>query len=105
MILITNWLQVSAPTKLSAVDEREGDEFESTRRNPFSLKAQQQTFAFILPGKGALHEEAQFVERSIKEAFAAPFEFLAVARILLDVRLQPGIEDALAIGFTVKAGI
>ena len=100
-----NWLQVSAPTKLSEVDEREGDEFESKMMNLFSLKAQQQTFEFILPGKGALHDEAQFVECSLKEAVAAPFEFLAVARILLDVRLQPGIEAALAIGFTVKAGI
>src|SRR5882724_5403089 len=100
-----NWLQVSAPTKHPEVDEGEGDEFESKMMTLFGLKAQQQAFEFILPGKSAFHDEAEFVERGIKEALASPFEFLAVAGVLLDVRLQPRIEDALAISFAVKTGI
>jgi len=40
-ILLTNWLQVSASTKLSEIDEREGKEFEPQMTTLFGLKAQQ----------------------------------------------------------------
>ena len=73
--------------------------------NLFSLKAQQQSLEFILPGKSAFDDEAQFVERVIKEALAPPFGLLAVPWILFDVRPQSSIEYAFAIGFAVKASI
>ena len=100
-----NWLQVSASTKLPEVDERKGDKFEPKMMNLFSLKAQQQSLEFILPGKSAFDDEAQFVERVIKEALAPPFGLLAVPWILFDVRPQSSIEYAFAIGFAVKASI
>ena len=50
--------------------------------NVFGLKAQQQTLEFILPGEGAFHDEAQFVQCGIEEALAPPFGRLPVARIL-----------------------
>src|SRR5713226_7896539 len=56
--LITNWLQVSASTKLSEIDECEGEEFEPEMTNLCGLKAQQQTLEFVLPGKGAFNREA-----------------------------------------------
>jgi hypothetical protein len=98
-------LQVSASTKLSEIDEREGKELEAQVTTLFGLKAQQEAFELILPGKGAFHGEAQFVQHIIKKALSSPFGRLPVARILFDVGLQPGIEDALAVGFTVKARI
>src|SRR5207248_1868708 len=100
-----NWLQVSASTKLPEIDEREGNKFEPKMTNVFGLKAQQQTLEFILPGEGAFHDEAQFVQCGIEEALAPPFGRLPVARILFDVRLEPSLEDTLAIGFAVKPRI
>ena len=73
--------------------------------NLFSLKAQSQSLELIFPGKGAFDSEAKFVEHFIKEAFAPGLGLLPVAWILFNVRLHPGIEDALAIGFAVKAGV
>src|SRR6266852_6770823 len=98
-----NWLQVSVSTKLPEIDEREGNKFEPQMTTLCGLKAQQQALEFILPGKGAVHAEAQLVERDSEEAFASPFGLLAVPGILLEVGLQPGSEDTLAIGFAVKA--
>src|SRR5215813_4797709 len=94
-MLYMNWLQVSASTELPEVDECEGDEFEPKMTTLFGLKAQQQAFEFILPGKSTF----------IDEAVAPPFGLLAIARILLNVGFQPGIENTLAIGFAVKAGV
>src|SRR5712692_1125386 len=105
MARVTNWLQVSASTKLPEIDEREGEKLETEMMNLFGLKAQQQSLEFILPGKGALNDEAQFVENVIKEACPSPFGRLSVARIFFDVGLEPRIEDALAIGFAVKARV
>src|SRR5262249_21122270 len=96
-VLRKNWLQVSVSTKLPEVDEGEGEEFEPKMTSLFGLKAQQQAFEFILPGKGAFNSKAQFVERVIKEALAPPFGLLSVPGVLLDVRLQPCVEDTLAI--------
>src|SRR5207244_9642080 len=87
-----NWLQVSASTKLPEIDEREGNKFEPKMTNVFGLKAQQQTLEFILPGEGAFHDEAQFVQCGIEEALAPPFGRLPVARILFEVRLEPNLE-------------
>src|SRR6266849_8512160 len=103
--LLPNWLQVSVSTKLPEIDEREGNKFEPQMTTLFGLKAQQQALEFILPGKGAFHAEAQFVERDSEAAFASPFGLLAVPGILRDVGLQPGSEDTLALGFAVKARI
>src|SRR5262245_7760802 len=99
----TNWLQVLASTKLSEIDERKGDKFETEMVTLFGLKAQQQAPEFILPGKGTFNDEAQFVERVIKEAFASRFGLLPVAWLRFDIEFQPGIEDTLAISFAVKA--
>jgi len=40
-VKVLNWLQVSASTKLSEIDEREGKEFEPQMTTLFGLKAQQ----------------------------------------------------------------
>src|SRR5712692_7811185 len=101
--LQSNWLQVSVSTKLPEIDEREGNKFAPQMTTLFGLKAQQQALEFILPGKGAVHAEAQLVERDSEEAFASPFGLLAVPGILLAVGLQPGSEDTLALGFAVTA--
>lgn len=45
------------------------------------------------------------VKKLIKEAFAAPLWFLPIARIFVDVRLHPGVEDVFAIGFAIKARV
>src|SRR5438132_840501 len=102
---LLNWLQVSASAKLSKVDEREGQEFEAKMTNLLGLKAQQQSFEFILPRKGPLDSEAEFVQDFVKEAFAPTLRLLPVAWILFDIRFHSGIEDTLAIGFAVKAGV
>src|SRR5262245_30901068 len=103
--LYENWLQVLAFTKLPEVDEGERDKFEPKMMTLFGLKEQQQAFEFILPRKSAFHNEAQFVEDRIKEALATQFGGLPVAGMLLDIGLEPGIEDALATGFAVKTRI
>jgi len=87
-----NWLQVSASTKPSEVDEREGDKFAPKMMNLFGLKAQQQALEFILPAKVCFHDEAQFIA-VIKEALAPPFGLWRF-RGSLDVRPQSSIEDA-----------
>jgi hypothetical protein len=98
-----NWLQVSASTKRPEIEEREGDKFEPKLTTLFGLKAQQQACELILPGKGALPDEAQFVERGSEEAGPPLLGRLPGAGILLDGGLHRGIADPFAIGFTVKS--
>jgi hypothetical protein len=100
-----NWLQVLASTKLPEIDECKSDQFEPQMMTLFGLKAQQQALEFILPGKRAFDDEAQFVEGGIKEALPPPFGRMPITRILLDIGLQSRIEDTLAIGFAIKASI
>jgi hypothetical protein len=102
---LTNWLQVSASTKLPEVEERKGDKLEAKMMNLFSLKAQQQSLDFILPGKSAFDDDAQFVERVSTEALAPPFALLAVPWIRFDIRPQPSIDYAFASGFAGKASL
>src|SRR5215475_15212942 len=97
-----NWLQVSVSTKPPEIEERESEKFETEMVILLGLKAQQQAFEFILPGKGAFHDEAQFVERVIKEAGASPFGLLTVARIFFDVGLEPRLKTHLRLALLSK---
>ena len=98
-------MQVSASTKLSEIDEGEGEEFEAEVMALLGLKAQEQALEFILPGESPFHGEASGIQRGIKKTLAPPLGLLPIARILFDIGLQPRIKDGLAIGFTVKARI
>jgi len=52
-----NWLQVSASTKLSEIDEGKGKEFEAKVMDLLGLKAQQQALEFILLGESPFPDE------------------------------------------------
>ncbi len=100
---LLNWLQVLAFTKLPEIDERKSDQFEPKMMTLCGLKAQQQALEFILPGKRAFHDEAQFVEGGLKAALTTPFGRLPITGILRDIGLEPRSEDTLALGFAVTA--
>ena len=70
-----------------------------------TFKSEQQPFARIFPGKGALHAHPHRMEGGVEEAFASALWGLAVARILLDIGHQAGIENALPIVRGIKAAI
>jgi uncharacterized protein len=60
-LLIPNWLQVSASTKLAEIDEGEGEEFEAKVMALGGLKAQQQAREVIFPGERPFHGEAAVI--------------------------------------------
>ena len=103
--MLLNWLQVSAHTKLSEIDEAESNEFESEMTSLFGFITQDQTFELVFPGKHTLDGETYPVKSVIEESFASASGDFAIARVLLDVWFDPSVEEAFAVGFAVKASV
>ena len=61
------------------------------------LEPQQKSFEFILACKGPLHAQSQRINGGIKQPLPSALRDLAIARVLLDVRNEPCVEDRLAI--------
>ena len=70
-----------------------------------TFKAEQESLAFIFPGKGAFDTHPQRMDGGVEQAFASALRGLAVAGILFDVGNQAGIENALPIVRGIKTAI
>jgi hypothetical protein len=60
-----------------------------------TFKAEQQSFEFIFPRKGALDAHPQGTDGFVEEAFASALWGRTVARILFDIGDEAGIEYTL----------
>jgi hypothetical protein len=100
-----NWLQVSGTAERSQIDQRVRHQLHAIVPLLDTFKAEQQTLARVLPGKGPLDTHPPRMDRGIEEALAPALGALAVAGILLDIGDEAGIENALAIGSGIKAAI
>jgi hypothetical protein len=54
-------------------------------------------FYFIIPRKGPLHAQSQRMNGGIEQPLPSALRDLAIARVSLDVRNEPCVEDRLAI--------
>jgi len=70
-----------------------------------SLKANQQAFELVHPGKGAFGAKASLIDLRIEQTLATTFRLLAIARVLGNVWNQPVIEAGLARRARVKGHI
>ena len=70
-----------------------------------TFKAEQESLAFIFPGKGALDAPPPRMNGGVEQAFASALRGLAVAGILCDVGNQAGMENALPIVRGIKITI
>lgn len=68
----------------------------------FALKAQQQSFEFVFPGKDTFDGGAHCVNRRIEKTWASAFGLFSVAGIFLDVRFHPRGENMFAIRFAIE---
>jgi hypothetical protein len=65
-----NWLQVSALTQFSEVNEAEGNELESEMTFLLGLVTQDQAFEHVFPGEHEFDGGARQVKSRIKESLA-----------------------------------
>jgi hypothetical protein len=89
------------------IDQRIGQMVEAQKMGFLGLKPDQQSAKFVFPGKRAFHRKPQGIHGLIPQARTTAFGRLrlAIARILLDVRPESPLENFLAIGATINAGI
>src|SRR5262245_23793924 len=101
----SNWLRVLGTTALAQIDQRAYQQLHAIMPQLDTLKTEQESLEFILPGKGALDAHPQRMNGSVEQAFASALRGLAVAGILFDVGNQAGIENALPIVRGIKTTI
>jgi class 3 adenylate cyclase len=100
-----NWLRVLDTAELTQIDHRIPQQLHPIVALLDAFKAEQQPLELIFPRKGPLDPHASCVHGSVEEAFAPTLGVLAVAWILLDIREQARVDNALAIVGRSKAAI
>jgi hypothetical protein len=104
---LENWLQVSSMNKRPEINQGIRQMFEPKIMRFLGLETGQNPAEFVFPSKRAFNCKPQGVDHLIPEAGTTAFRhvLVSVAGILFDIGDQPAIENLLAIGATIKAGI
>ena len=100
-----NWLQVLRPAECSQIDQRVRHQLHPIVPLLDTFKSEQESLELIFPRESPFDTHPQRMDSFIEEPLPSTFRGFAVARILLDVGDQTGIEDALAIAGGIKTTI
>jgi hypothetical protein len=92
-----NWLQVLGTTETPDIDQGVRHQFHPVVALLDVLETEEQPLEFVLPRKRPFYSLASRMNRFIEQPLAPALGTFAMARILLDVRNHPRIEDCLAI--------
>jgi hypothetical protein len=66
-----NWLRVLGTAELAQIDQHVCQQLHATMPLLDTFKAQQESLAFIFPGKGALDAHPQHMNGGVEQAFAS----------------------------------
>jgi hypothetical protein len=100
-----NWLRVLGTTETPHIDQGVRHQFHLVVALLDGLKPEQQPLACVLPRTRPLYSIPSRMHCFIEQAQAPPLGTLALARILLDVRHHPSMEDRLAIRLRIEPTI
>ena len=92
-----NWLQVLGTTETPHIDQRIGHQLHPVVALLDVLEPEQQPLALVLPCTRPLDALPSRMQRCIAQPPAPALGTCAIARVLLDVRHHPCIEDRLAL--------
>ncbi len=81
---------------MAEIDESKGEMVCAQEAGIVTLKANQQAFEFVDPGKSAFGTKASCVDWRIEQALTTAFRLLAIARVLRNVGNQSVVEAGLA---------
>ena len=85
-------MRVLGTAELAQIDQRVCHQLHAIMPLLDTFKAEQESLAFIFPGKGALDAHSQRVNGGVEQAFASALRGLAVAGILFDVGDEPALK-------------
>src|SRR6266850_2845641 len=100
-----NWLQVLGGAETPHIDQGVRQQLHPIVPLLNVFKTEEQPLELVLPRKRPFHSIPSRMDRLIEQPLASALGALAMARILLDVRNHPRIEDGLAICCRIEAPI
>ena len=100
-----NWLQVLGAPERAQIDQRVRHQCHAIVRLLDTFKSEPPPLAFVCPRQGPLDPHPSRMDHGMEQPLAPTLGALAVARILWDVGHHTGMENARAIGCSIKAAI